>query len=124
MSGGEDLPRARRLRKRAGFLAVQGRGRKLHTDSFLVFVLPRRSKTADEHPPLPTRLGVTVSKKVGGAVARNRVKRLLREAFRRRKALFPQGLDLVFVAKRSAVEAHYEQVAREIEKLCSRYFAR
>jgi ribonuclease P protein component len=111
----EGLPRGERLRKRAGFQAVQGKGRKLHTDSFLVFVLPQKL-------PRVTRLGITVSKKVGGSVERNRVKRLVREAFRRRKALFPQGLDLVFVAKRSAVEAEFDQVVREIEKLCSRHF--
>lgn len=111
----EGLPRGERLRKRAGFQAVQGKGRKLHTDSFLVFVLPQKI-------PRATRLGITVSKKVGGSVERNRVKRLVREAFRRRKALFPQGLDLVFVAKRSAVEAEFDQVVREIEKLCSRHF--
>ena len=107
------------------FVAVQGRGKKLHTDSFLVFVLPRSLPSSSlGGSPLPTRLGVTVSKKVGGAVERNRVKRLLREAFRRRKALFPQGLDLVFVAKRIAIEADFDQVVREIEKLCSRHFAR
>jgi ribonuclease P protein component len=110
------LPAGERLRKRAGFLAAQGRGRKLHTDSFFVFALIN-------HRPL-TRIGVTVSKKVGKAVERNRVKRLVREAFRRRKALFPSGLDLVFVAKRNAVDASYERVVQEIEKLCSRYFKR
>lgn len=113
----DTLPRSERLRKRAGFLAVQGRGRKLHTDSFLVFVLPQRE-------PRATRLGVTVSKKVGGAVERNRVKRLVREAFRRRKMLFPQGLDVVFVAKKHAVGTGYQGVVREIESLCARYFQR
>ena len=113
----QGLPRAERLRKRAGFVAVQGKGRKLHTDHFLVFALPQKTASV-------TRLGITVSKKIGGAVQRNRVKRLVREAFRRHKLLFPPGIDLVFVAKRGAVEAHYDQVVREIEKLCSRHFAR
>jgi ribonuclease P protein component len=110
----EALPRSARLRKRPAYVAAQGKGRKLHTDSFLVFVHPTTGT--------PTRIGVTVSKKVGKAVERNRVKRLVREAFRRRKALFPQGVDVVFVAKKSATEADYQQVVREIEKLCSRYF--
>jgi ribonuclease P protein component len=110
----QSLPRRERVRKRREYVAVQGRGRKLHTDSFLVFVLPR----ADS----PARLGVTVSKKVGGAVERNRVKRLVREAFRRFKTLFPQGLDIVFVAKRAAVEADFDQVMREIERLCRKHF--
>lgn len=45
------------------------------------------------------RLGLSVSRKVGGAVVRNRVKRLLREAFRAVQADLPKGLDLVIVAR-------------------------
>ena len=48
------------------------------------------------------RLGLTVSRKVGGAVRRNRWKRVLREAFRRNKAKLPQGLDLVATPRRQA----------------------
>src|SRR4051794_36315682 len=91
-TGISKLPRSQRVRKRSQFQAIQGKGKKLHTDNFLVFVLPQKVPSAP-------RLGVTVSKKVGGAVQRNRVKRLVREAFRRRKTLFPQGVDLVFIAK-------------------------
>jgi ribonuclease P protein component len=74
--------------------------------------------------PGPTRLGVTASRKLGGAVVRNRVKRRVREAFRRHKLLFPSGLDLVFVAKKSATEAEYDQVVREMERLCRKHFPR
>ncbi len=106
------LPRHERLRKRSEFTAVQGRGKKLHTERFLVFVLPRAE------PSAPARLGITVSKKVGGAVVRNRIKRLVREAFRRRKALFPQGLDIVFIAKQTAIDVELEGLLRETERLC------
>jgi ribonuclease P protein component len=95
-------------------LRVQDGGRKLHTDNFLVFVLPQSE-------PGPARVGVTASRKLGGAVRRNRVKRLVREAFRRHKLLFPAGLDVVFIAKKNAVEVEYDQVVREIEKLCRRF---
>jgi ribonuclease P protein component len=94
-------------------LRVQDGGRKIHTDSFLVFVLPQDA-------PGPARVGITASRKLGGAIVRNRVKRLVREAFRRHKLLFPTGLDIVFIAKKNAVEADYDQVVREIEKLCRR----
>jgi ribonuclease P protein component len=94
---------------------VQQAGRKLHSDSFLVFVLARNETGA-------TRMGITASSKIGGAVARNRVKRRVREAFRRHRLLFPTGLDVVFIAKKSAVDADYEQVVREIETLCRKYF--
>jgi ribonuclease P protein component len=98
-------------------LRAQGTGRKLHTDSFLVFVLPRSE-------PGPARLGVTASRKLGGAIRRNRVKRLVREAFRRHKMLFPIATDLVFVAKKIAVDTEYEQVVREMERLCRKHFPR
>ncbi|MEX2139464.1 MAG: ribonuclease P protein component [Pirellulales bacterium] len=48
-----------------------------------------------------TRLGLSVSRKVGGAVVRNRWKRLLREAFRLSREKLPPGIDLVIVAKDS-----------------------
>ncbi|MDB4971350.1 MAG: Ribonuclease protein component [Myxococcales bacterium] len=94
---------------------MQETGRKLHTDSFLVMVLPRE-------PAGPTRVGITASRKFGGAVQRNHVKRLVREAFRRHRLLFPTGLDFVFIAKKSAVEVNYDQVVREIERLCRKHF--
>ena len=115
----ETLPRGSRLRRRREFLAVQGEGKKLHTPSFLVFVRPRADALA-----APARLGITVSRKVGGAVARNRIKRVVREVFRRHRSFFPQGIDLVFVAKRAVPVLGYEQATAEVEKLCERFFQR
>jgi ribonuclease P protein component len=66
----------------------------------------------------PARLGTVVTKKVaGGAVQRVRVKRLLREAFRRHRALLPAGADVVAVAKEAAVAATFEDVAAELRSV-------
>jgi ribonuclease P protein component len=111
------LPRSERIRKRSIYQRVQTTGRKIQTDHFIVFALPNDTASA-------ARLGVTVSRKVGGAVTRNRVKRLVREAFRRQKALFPRGLEVVLIAKKQAAEVEYEQVCREIERLCKRQLTR
>ncbi len=117
----QTLPRAGRLRRRAEFQAAQTRGRKLHTESFLVFILPRPAPAPSAEP---ARLGITVSKKVGNAVTRNRVKRLVREAFRRRRTLFPEGHDVVFVAKKQAAEVTFDRVVDEMEGLCRRHLRR
>ncbi len=105
----ETFTKRDRLRKRREFLAVQRGGRKLHLRDLLVFVRPVASGR--------TRVGVTVTKKVGNAVERNRVKRLVREVYRRNKARLPDGLDIVFVAKNSVVRAGYHDLGRQLGTL-------
>lgn len=97
-----------RLKKRADYLRVQHEGRKHHTKHFLVVVLARGD--AESTP----RIGITVTKKVGNAVARNRVKRVVREVFRRERARFPQGCDVVFIAKEGAPLLGYDEVLAEL----------
>jgi ribonuclease P protein component len=58
------------------------------------------------------RLGLAASRKIGGAVQRNRARRLVRDAFRRLKHEVP-ALDVVVVPKREIVESHQEDVDRE-----------
>jgi ribonuclease P protein component len=114
------LGRHERVRRRFEYEAAQNRGQKLHTRSFLVFVYARTG----EDPSGAPRLGVTVSKKVGNAVVRNRIKRMIREAFRTRKSLFPPGRDIVVVAKRAAAEADSASVVEQLETLCRRHLRR
>jgi ribonuclease P protein component len=79
--------------------------------SFVLLVADRRDGDAEA----PARLGVTVSRRVGGAVVRTRVKRLLREWFRRHRSLFPKGKDIVVVARPAAAEARGEEIGRDFE---------
>lgn len=127
----ESFPQCLRLRRRRDFLRVQRSGAKHHTRFFLVFVAPsalRRqgtvltaSEAAVMVSGLPgTRLGITVTRKVGKAVKRNRIKRLVREAFRRERNALPAGLDLVWVAKRDAIDSTYEAVVHDMRTLAGR----
>jgi ribonuclease P protein component len=80
------------VRKRAEFQTIQANGRRVSTASFVLLVYARE-------PGMP-RLGITVSRKVGKAVVRSRAKRLIREAFRATRDLWPEDLDVVVIAKR------------------------
>jgi ribonuclease P protein component len=104
-----------RLRKRREFLAVQSTGKKVAGNHFLALAAPRGNRAG------AARVGITVSKKVGSAVTRNRVKRLVREFVRRNLAWLPGDHDVVVIARRSAAGlAGYADVAADLERMRSR----
>jgi ribonuclease P protein component len=98
----------RRLRTAAEFDAVFKRGVRLGGRLFLLVVAPNAVKV--------DRLGLAVSRRVGGAVERNRVRRLLRESFRRTERVGEVGLDLVVVAHRELVSCGQGEVDRELRE--------
>ena len=89
----ERLPRAR-VRLRSDYLAIQNKGRRLNGTHLMLFA---RAGTG--------RMGITVSRKVGGAVVRNRVKRQLREAWRTQVERIGPGRDYVLLARPGFAEA-------------------
>lgn len=105
MSAGAGFPKRLRLRKRREYLAVQRGGQRVTTPHFIVYGRPTRR---------PTRVGVTVSRKVGKAVTRNRVKRWVREAFRQNREQVPETMDLVLVARQGRVPPDFASVVSEL----------
>jgi ribonuclease P protein component len=90
----------------------------------LLFLLQRTAPNAASSPPRP-RLGISVSKRVGGSVTRNRVRRRLREIFRRSRELFGEGAgDLVVNARPSASNATFDELAQEYRLLLTRGLGR
>ncbi len=108
MRGEYGLGPERRLRKRSDFLRVQRDGRAVRTAHFILLVASGVQG--------PTRLGVVATRKIGGAVVRNRIKRLCRECFRRHPDLLPEGVDLVAIAKAGAGELDQAQLDEEWTK--------
>ncbi len=101
------LPPRERVKSRGEFRRAQARGARVHTPHFVVLVHPNETGLA--------RVGVTVTKKTAPrAVDRNRVKRLVREAFRRAKATMPSGFDLIFIAKTGPEELTLSGVQGEL----------
>lgn len=99
-------PKKRLLSQREFRLALQGK--KIHTPSFTIYV--SRSFAV-------SRLGISVSRKVGSAPIRNRIKRVIREAFR--KTEFAQALDFVFLVKQGASEKKNKFLFIELEDFFS-----
>jgi ribonuclease P protein component len=100
-----------RLRTTAEFQRVYNRRSSASDDSLLVYACENEL----EHP----RLGLSVSRKVGNAVVRNRWKRLLREAFRLSRTQLPVGVDLVIIP-RSSGEPHLDNLRMSLIRLAER----
>ena len=102
----ETFPKSARLRKRPEFLKLSRTGKKIHSRNFVVIYQASERGSS--------RLGVTVSGKVGNAIVRNRIKRYVREAFRRRRHAIEPVLDILVIAKNSASEVTSAQVEKEL----------
>lgn len=111
----QKLTKDERVRRRADYLRIQGSGRKIHSASFLCFgALGVEGPPSCQREGRPAKLGITVSRRVGGAVVRNRIKRLVREVFRRHKPVSSPGLELVVIARPEAAQLGYADVERQL----------
>ncbi|MEA3222464.1 MAG: ribonuclease P protein component [Thermodesulfobacteriota bacterium] len=106
----ERFPKNHRLRKRREFKYVENnKVIRIVTKNLVIMAAPNYMDWS--------RIGITVSKKVGHAVKRNRVKRLLREVYRRNKTIFKAGYDYVLIAKRNFSPATYDELYQEMAQV-------
>ena len=96
-----------RVRRRGDFLRIQKHGRPKHSANFVVLWL-------DRSPPGESRFGFSVSRRVGNAVVRNRVKRRLREFVRLHRTDIAVGRDFVVIAKPGAANISYVELVEEL----------
>lgn len=107
-----ELPR---LTKRSEFLAAAS-GRRFHTARMTVQAIPRTSSSSCPALAGP-RFGLTVTRKTGGAVERNRIRRRLREALRFASAAWPaRDMDFVVIARRDALAAPFPVLIEDLER--------
>jgi ribonuclease P protein component len=111
---GLSFPKRNRLLSRPEFLACYDRGGRLNSRHFIAYVLP--------HEHGPWRLGMAVTRKVGSAVRRNRIKRVLREYFRLHQHELSELMDIVVVPKRhvDASSLDLRQVEAELTPMLAR----
>jgi ribonuclease P protein component len=113
---GERLRRIQRLRSPRDFQRVRAKGRRV---SGTLLTLGYAVQAEPDHSGY-TRVGFSVSRRVGGAVARNRVKRRLREVMRRMLARIVPGYDLVITVRPGAADARLEALEQEARTLLAR----
>jgi len=101
-----------RILKRREFIALSKSGIRVQNTEFIAYFLSARYKRS--------RLGVTVTKKVGQAVERNRIKRLVREFFRLNRHCLSGNWDISIIVKRQSAEITSEMAHRSLQNIFDR----
>jgi ribonuclease P protein component len=107
--GKQSFGKDERIRKRRDYLRIYQEGGRIGSSNFIAILGNNQSGK--------TRLGIAVNKKIGNAVTRNRIKRLIRECFRLRKDGIPHSKDIVIIAKRDISLLKYQDVRTELDRL-------
>lgn len=114
LQAGASLARPERVRRHPDYQRIYERGCKTHSKLFTLFTL------ANDRPH--SRLGIAATRKLGGAVVRNRAKRLIREVFRLNKITV--GVDVVIVPKREMLDVSLAAIEAEFRSTLERNLRR
>jgi ribonuclease P protein component len=90
-------------------LAVSLKGSKVYNKYFILIYLPNENKK--------NRLGITVTKRVGKSVKRNKIKRYCREFFRLNKCTIPENIDINIIAKKNALTLDSERMFQALDNI-------
>lgn len=95
------------LKKSQDFKRALKGGSRKKLENIIVCALP--------NPGGPTRIGISVNRRAGGSVVRNRIKRRIREAIRKNASLLPQEVDMVILAGIKCYNAEFGEIERDIK---------
>jgi ribonuclease P protein component len=107
--GQQQFPRNERLTRKLDFVYAYEHGAKWVGGSFILFVVRRAGQGR--------KLGFAVSRKVGGSVVRNRVKRYIREVYRKHRSLLIDDIGLVVVAQAASGQSSYDECAAALQRI-------
>ena len=110
--GGYDLNPGTSIKRNSDFHRIYARGKSAVSPCVVIYCRKNRLGT--------NRAGFTVSKKLGKAVVRNRIRRRMREIIRLNQNKLEQGYDLILVARTRAVEAEYSRLETDVLNCCGR----
>lgn len=102
-----------KLRKNSEFQQVYRRGRSFANNLLVLYVFKNRKNFLNNEPY--SKLGISVSKKVGKSVVRSRVKRLISESYRLNKDHFIKGYDFAIIARVSSHDKSYEEMEKALK---------
>jgi ribonuclease P protein component len=103
------LPKDSRIYLKNDFKSILKTGKKVYKEGVILWCKPNPA-VAGSNASSKRRIGIIVSKKLGGAVQRNRCKRLFREAFRLNRHLLAEGIDCIFYPKDITKPVNYQAV--------------
>jgi ribonuclease P protein component len=117
LHGNNTLPKCERLKRGSQFRHAYEHGRKFVGKLFVLYVVDDPPKGPVATEPAARAVGVVTSRKIGGAVTRNRARRLLREAYRLNKQRLKNNLQMVMVARSGINGRRLQEVEAELQRL-------
>lgn len=100
------MDKSERIKKNSQFRFIYSRGKSYSNDKLVLYIF-RNKKNIN-------RIGLSVSKKVGKSVVRNRIKRLIKESYRLNKDMYRSGYDLIFIARNKSKDAKFTDIEKSV----------
>ncbi|MFC0186655.1 ribonuclease P protein component [Fictibacillus aquaticus] len=107
------MKKQQRIKKNDEFQEVFKKGKSTANRQFVIYVLKREGQSE-------FRVGLSVSKKVGNAVTRNRIKRMIKEMLLKHKDQIHQGADYVIIARMPAADMDFHEIEKSLQHVMGR----